>query len=113
MWTNLKCMYKELWVGKLDVQYTTKHRNFTSGLRQWLLLTGEVQLKAFAGVFCIADELQPHGARGGVQDCVQQLGASKHPQETSRIAAAIKDLEGGERGRVKQKTKIQNKKKVS
>lgn len=70
--------------------------NFPLGWRQNLLLTGEVQLKAFAGVFCIADELQPHGAGGGVQGCVQQLAACKHPQETSRITAAIKDLEGGE-----------------
>lgn len=31
------------------------------------VLTDKMQLKAFAGIFCIANELQPHGARGGVE----------------------------------------------
>lgn len=35
-----------------------------------LLLTNEVQFKAFAGVIRIADKLQPHGAGGGVQGSV-------------------------------------------
>lgn len=37
------------------------------GVRARVLLTNEVQFKAFAGVVGIADELQPHGAGGGVQ----------------------------------------------
>lgn len=61
-----------------------------------VLLTNEVQFKAFAGVIRIADELQPHGAGGGVQGCIEQLAACKHPQQTSLITAAIKDLEGTE-----------------
>lgn len=62
-------------------------------------LTGEVKFKAFAGVFCIADKFQPHGAGGGVQRCVQQVAACKHPQQTGLITAAIKDLEKGARGK--------------
>lgn len=61
-----------------------------------VLLTNEVQFKAFTGVICIADELQPHGAGGGVQGRLQKLAACKHPQQTSLITAAIKDLEGRE-----------------
>lgn len=32
-----------------------------------VLLTNEVQFKAFTGVIRIADELEPHGVGGGVQ----------------------------------------------
>lgn len=38
--------------------------------RHWclcVLLTNEVQFKAFTGVICITDELEPHGVGGGVQ----------------------------------------------
>lgn len=59
-------------------------------------LTNEVQFKAFTGVIRIAYELQPHGTGGGVQGCVQQFAACKHPQQTSLITAAIKDLKGTE-----------------
>lgn len=58
------------------------------------MLTSEVQFKAFTGVLCVADELQPHGAGGGVQGCFYQFVACKHPQQTSLVTAAIKDLEG-------------------
>lgn len=58
------------------------------------MLTNEVKFKAFAGVFRIADKLQPHGAGGGVQGGLQHLAARKHPQQTSLITAAIKDLRG-------------------
>lgn len=61
-----------------------------------MLLTNEVQFKAFTGVIRIADKLQPHGAGGGVQGGLQQLAACKHPQQTSPITAAIKDLGGKE-----------------
>lgn len=59
-----------------------------------VLLTSEVQFKAFTGVICIADELQPHGTRGGVEGCLEQLIPCKHPQQTSLVAAAVKDLKG-------------------
>lgn len=58
-----------------------------------MLLTNEVQFKAFTGVIRIADKLKPHGVGGGVQGGVEQLAACKHPQQTSLITAAIKDLE--------------------
>lgn len=41
--------------------------------RRWclcVLLTNEVQFKAFTGVIRITDELEPHGIGGGVQGCV-------------------------------------------
>lgn len=81
------------WAGDWDIS-----KQMTLRDKHWVLravglwLTGEVQFKAFAGVLCIADELQPHGAGGGVQGCFQHLAACEHPQQTSLITAAIKDL---------------------
>lgn len=57
-------------------------------------LTDKVQFKAFAGVVGVADELQPHGAGGGVQGGVEQLAAREHTQQARLVAAAVKHLAG-------------------
>lgn len=57
-------------------------------------LTNKVQLKAFAGVVGVADELQPHGAGGGVEGGVEKLAAGEHPQQPGLVAAAVKHLPG-------------------
>lgn len=69
-------------------------KNKTNKWQRWVQLTNEVQFKAFAGVLGIADELQPHGAGGGIQGGVEQLAGREHAQQASLVAAAIKHLAG-------------------
>lgn len=54
-----------------------------------VLLTGEVQLKPFAGVLTVANELQPHGAGRAVQSDIHQLCAREGAQQSGTVAAAI------------------------
>lgn len=63
--------------------------NVTVIKRAQLLLTGKVELKAFAGVFTVTDELHEHSAGRAVQSHVHQLCTGEDAQQTGTVTAAI------------------------
>lgn len=59
-----------------------------------LRLTGKLQLKAFAGVLTVGDELEPHAAGSAVDAGAEHFRAAEGAQQASRAVAAIIDLGG-------------------
>lgn len=57
-------------------------------------LTRELQLKAFAGVLAVGDELEPHAAGSAVDAGAEHFRAAEGTQQASRAVAAIIDLGG-------------------
>lgn len=59
-------------------------------------LTGELQLKALAGVLGIGDEVKPQTTRRAVQSHPHHLRMAEHPQQTGGLVVAVIDLDVGE-----------------
>jgi hypothetical protein len=59
-------------------------------------LTRKLQFKALAGVFGISDEVEPQAAGCAVQSHPQHLRVTEDPQQTSRVVAAVIDLDTGD-----------------
>lgn len=59
-------------------------------------LTGELQLKALAGVLRVGDEVKPQTTGCAVQSHPHHLRTAEDPQQTGRLVIAVIDLNVGE-----------------